>query len=943
MVSQSQRIDNLSGTTIQNPTITGGSITASSIAGTIANAINSAAATIDDLTSTTITATNATFTNATTTNLTATTASLTTASTTNLTTTNFTVTSTGTSTFAGGITAARVNATATSSLSGAIIDSGLQLSTTNCSSYGNGGKLTTDALGLVVCASDQGGSGFTVGGADTQIQFNSNGAFTGSAFFTFASTTQKLTVTNASTTNLTAAYASTTLATIGTLTLASALTTTNGGTGTSTPASANNLLSWNGTNYQGVATSSLFNLASAASSGIISAGDWSRFNTATTTASSPLTYSAATNSFTVQAASGSQNGYLSSGDYSLIHTATTTFSAPLTYTASTNAVTLDTSGSWSGNAGSATKLQTARAINGVSFDGTAPITITAASSTFLTDPHVFTALNTFSNATSTLFTSTTGWINTLNLTNALSTLNGGTGTSTPATANNLLSWNGTNYQGVATSSLFNIAASGVTGLLSGTDWNTFNGKQAAGNYLTALTGDVTASGPGSAAATLAMTVTHWWTALQEFGNASTSMLTATSTVWLTNLATPAGTFLAVDNNGKIIATSSPSSISTPVSIAQGGTATSTGGNTNGIFYYDGTKHTNSSLLTFDGSNLMIGTSTSQAPFTVFKTAASAQERISYDATRYAELYTDASGALNLTTTGTILNMLNGNMYLCDGGACPTTPVQGYPTFSSQGNLVLGNILYAAGMMPVTCPTGMIPVPPSPADGQQGFCVDKYIASQNGALAQSTAAGVPWVSITQYAARAACIAAGKHLITDREWLAIAHSIENVTSNWPTGVVGTLNGSSQGLPDGLSNFGSGAVSASSAGACSGSVTANTQNCTTGGGTWYDDMREQKLSNGQTIWDFGSNVYEWESDDEVNGAPLNDVTPSATCTTATCGNVYATNDQWVYSNSNAATSGFVRGGSWTDGANVGAFALNLNSSPSTANTHIGFRCAR
>lgn len=41
------------------------------------------------------------------------------------------------------------------------------------------------------------------------------------------------------------------------------------------------------------------------------------------------------------------------------------------------------------------------------------------------------------------------------------------------------------------------------GALSTADWNTFNGKQAAGNYITALTGDVTASGPGSAAATLA--------------------------------------------------------------------------------------------------------------------------------------------------------------------------------------------------------------------------------------------------------------------------------------------------------------------------------------------------------------------------------------------------------------------------------------------------------
>jgi hypothetical protein len=41
------------------------------------------------------------------------------------------------------------------------------------------------------------------------------------------------------------------------------------------------------------------------------------------------------------------------------------------------------------------------------------------------------------------------------------------------------------------------------GYLSSTDWNTFNSKQPAGSYITALTGDVTATGPGSAAATLA--------------------------------------------------------------------------------------------------------------------------------------------------------------------------------------------------------------------------------------------------------------------------------------------------------------------------------------------------------------------------------------------------------------------------------------------------------
>jgi hypothetical protein len=40
------------------------------------------------------------------------------------------------------------------------------------------------------------------------------------------------------------------------------------------------------------------------------------------------------------------------------------------------------------------------------------------------------------------------------------------------------------------------------GYLSSTDWTTFNNKQAAGNYITSLTGEATASGPGAAAVTL---------------------------------------------------------------------------------------------------------------------------------------------------------------------------------------------------------------------------------------------------------------------------------------------------------------------------------------------------------------------------------------------------------------------------------------------------------
>lgn len=72
------------------------------------------------------------------------------------------------------------------------------------------------------------------------------------------------------------------------------------------------------------------------------------------------------------------------------------------------------------------------------------------------------------------------------------------------------------------------ASSSNRGLLSSSDWTTFNGKQAAGNYITALTGDVTASGPGSASASIpAATVTG--KALTGF-SASAGTVSASDTI-----------------------------------------------------------------------------------------------------------------------------------------------------------------------------------------------------------------------------------------------------------------------------------------------------------------------------------------------------------------------------------------------------------------------------
>lgn len=63
----------------------------------------------------------------------------------------------------------------------------------------------------------------------------------------------------------------------------------------------------------------------------------------------------------------------------------------------TNSFANTITGSITGNAGTATKLQTARNINSVLFDGSSDITITAASSTLLGDNNRFTGTNSFAN------------------------------------------------------------------------------------------------------------------------------------------------------------------------------------------------------------------------------------------------------------------------------------------------------------------------------------------------------------------------------------------------------------------------------------------------------------------------------------------------------------------------------------------------------------------
>lgn len=84
--------------------------------------------------------------------------------------------------------------------------------------------------------------------------------------------------------------------------------------------------------------------------------------------------------------------------------------------------------------------------------------------------------------------------------------------------------------GAGTSLSQHVADSTHNGYLSQTDWSTFNGKQAAGNYITALTGDVTAAGPGSSAASLVAITNSTLTTLISLSLPSTQVTSSNDSV-----------------------------------------------------------------------------------------------------------------------------------------------------------------------------------------------------------------------------------------------------------------------------------------------------------------------------------------------------------------------------------------------------------------------------
>jgi Chaperone of endosialidase/Domain of unknown function (DUF5011) len=214
---------------------------------------------------------------------------------------------------------------------------------------------------------------------------------------------------------------------------------------------------------------------------------------------------------------------------------TATSSVWFTGVTASSLLAVDTNGKLVATSSIGTNLLTGSlgTINGTSLNAGSSITVTAASSTALSDNNTFSGTTTLSkvgNASSTLTTLNQNggstWFSGL-ASAVLGTDNNGKVVSTTTIGTNLLSAN--TISGVALGgTLANLnAGSGLTG-------SAYNGS-------------------GAQTFTLNLGNSNWWTAAQNFTNASTSQFTATSSVWFTSLASA---LLAVDNNGKLVATSS---------------------------------------------------------------------------------------------------------------------------------------------------------------------------------------------------------------------------------------------------------------------------------------------------------------------------------------------------------------------------------------------------
>ena len=286
---------------------------------------------------------------------------------------------------------------------------------------------------------------------------------------------------------------------------------------------------------------------------------------------------------------------------------------------------------------------------------------------------------------------------------------------------------------------------------------------------------------------------------------------------------------------------------------------------------------------------------------------------------------------------------------------------------------VNTLLAAAPIVPATtatptpsptpvCPIGYSLIPFNAAlETQKDFCVAKFEMKNLASVPTSAPTGLPWVNVDLGTAKTLCQGLGSKyaLILNSEWMTIARNLEMVGTNWSSGVAGTgvlARGHSDNLianalpvsneNNPYSDTGSNATQAANAG--------------------WEQKRQMLLSNGNSIWDFSGNVWEWV---DWQVTPINKAFVSTAPITSGQGwkefanldsKISSTDEMrpatWranfsnllgaqgmgrYYAGTNSTGGAAIRSGAFDMTDYAGVYVLTLDLAPSFFRNDVGFRC--